>query len=129
MHATTSKVVFWCLLVLGSIVKALPVGGDSAVSVIWTFPNETWIENIAVRQNGAVLCTSLNRDAVYQVDPFAHVATTVHHFGADNGVLGIAEIANDTFVVATASVDLATTATEPGSAKMWSIDMAAWSLV
>ena len=129
MYAKMVNILVSCLSVFASFVIALPVAGSDAVGVVWTFPNETWIENIAVRQNGAVLCTSLSRYAVYQVDPFAHTAATVHQFDAGNGVLGISEIENDVFVVVTADVDLATSSAKPASAKMWRIDMAAWSLV
>ncbi len=106
---------------------ALPVANNDAVSVLWTFPNETWIENLAVRQNGAVLCTSINRAAIYQVDPFEHTATTVHQFSSS--VLGLAEISVDVFAVVTAEVNLATNAATPGSAAIWRVDMSAWSLV
>ena len=40
---------------------------DGAVGTVWTFENVTWIENLAVRQTGGVLCTSINRAAVYLV--------------------------------------------------------------
>ncbi|KAI7320849.1 hypothetical protein KC315_g9303, partial [Hortaea werneckii] len=69
--------------------------GDNAVGSIWTFPNETWIENLATRENGMLLCTSLNRFAIYQVDPFGHTAVVVHRFDSGEGVLGITELQND----------------------------------
>lgn len=74
-------------------------------------------------------CTSLNRAAIYQVDPFAHTATTVHHFAPTDGILGIAEIENDVFVVVSANVSLSTSTAWPGSARMWRVDMVAWELV
>lgn len=110
-------------------ISALPFAPSDAVATIWTFPNETWIENLAVRQNGAVLCTSINRAAIYQVDPFAHIATTVHQFDSKDSVLGIAEIENDVFVAVTSTVDLATNEAKKGSAKIWRVDLGAWSLV
>ncbi|KAI7084647.1 hypothetical protein KC363_g2258 [Hortaea werneckii] len=102
--------------------------GDNAVGSIWTFPNETWIENLATRQNGMLLCTSLNRFAVYQVDPFGHTAVVVHQFDSGEGVLGITEVQNDIWVVATSNVNLTTSTAKPGSAKIWRLDMAAWTV-
>ena len=119
------------LLCYPYIIRALPLGHDNrnAVAVVWTFPNETWIENLAIRSNGAALCTSINRAAIYQIDPFNHVATTVHQFARTDGTLGIAEIENDVFVVVSANISLDTNTAWPGSAKIWRVDMAAWSLV
>ncbi|KAF2228595.1 hypothetical protein EV356DRAFT_433840, partial [Viridothelium virens] len=89
---------------------------------LWTFPNETWIENLAVRHTGEILCTSLNRAALYSINPFSHIASTVHQFEAGDGLLGIAEIDFDVFVVASANVSLTTSTAEEGSAKMWKVD-------
>ncbi|KAI7265938.1 hypothetical protein KC343_g2452 [Hortaea werneckii] len=102
--------------------------GDNAVGTIWTFANETWIENLATRQNGMLLCTSLNRFAVYQVDPFGHTAAVVHQFDSGEGVLGITEVQNDIWIVATSNVNLTTSTAKPGSAKIWRLDMGAWSV-
>lgn len=103
--------------------------GDNAVGSIWTFPNETWIENLATRENGMLLCTSLNRFAIYQVDPFGHTAVVVHRFDSGEGVLGITELQNDIWVVATSNVNLTTSTAKPGSAKIWRLDMTAWTVV
>ncbi|KAI7202793.1 hypothetical protein KC316_g1978 [Hortaea werneckii] len=108
--------------------KASLHAGDNAVGSIWTFPNETWIENLAARENGMLLCTSLNRFAVYQVDPFGHTAVVVHQFDSGEGVLGITKVQNDVWVVATSNVNLTTSTAEPGSAKIWRLDVGAWSL-
>jgi hypothetical protein len=108
-----------CLFIACPLLQAFPLATNNAVSTLWTFPNETWIENLAIRQNGAVLCTSINRAAIYQVDPFSHVAATVHQFDpASESVLGIAEIENDVFVVVTAKIDLTTNKASHGSANI-----------
>jgi hypothetical protein len=75
------------LFTLGAVTAALPLfpATSNPVATLWTFPNETWIENLAVRSNGNVLCTSLNRAAIYQVDPFKHVAETLHQFAGTDG--------------------------------------------
>jgi hypothetical protein len=124
-------VVALILTTLAASTAALPleIAGSNPVATLWTFPNETWIENLAVRANGNVLCTSLNRAAIYQVDPFAHVAETLHQFASTDGCLGIAETASDVFVVVTANVSLETNTAWPGSAKIWRVDARAWELV
>jgi hypothetical protein len=116
---------------LAIITAALPTDptSNNPVATLWTFPNETWIENLAVRNNGNVLCTSLNRAAIYQVDPFKHIAETLHQFASTDGCLGVAETASDVFVVVTANVSLKTNTAWPGSAKIWRVDVRAWGLV
>lgn len=116
-------------VVIVATAQSLPFPNDSAAGIVWTFDNETWIENLAVRENGEILCTSLNRAALYLVNPFEHVASVVHQFEPTDGLLGIAEVQTDVFVVASANVSLATSKAYPGSAKMWKVDMAAWELV
>ena len=111
------------------LANSLPFPDDDAVVVVWQFPNPTWIENLAVRVNGEILCTSLSRDAVFMVNPFEHTELTVVQFEPGNGALGIAEISNDVFVVVTCQVDLATSSGVPGSAAAWKLDMNAWTLV
>ncbi|KAK3115421.1 hypothetical protein LTR53_005268 [Teratosphaeriaceae sp. CCFEE 6253] len=106
----------------------LPLPDDAAVGLVWQFPNTTWIENLAVRHTGEILCTSLSAAAIFMVDPFAHTEVTVVQFEAGNGVLGITEVESDVFVVVTARVDLATSEAAPGSAAAWKVDMNAWVL-
>jgi hypothetical protein len=116
---------------LAIITAALPLdpAKSNPVATLWTFPNETWIENLAVRANGNLLCTSLNRAAIYQVDPYKHIAETLRQFASTDGCLGIAETASDVFVVVTANVSLKTNTAWPGSAKIWRVDVRAWELV
>lgn len=84
---------------------------------------------LTVRANGNVLCTSLNRAAIYQVDPFKRFAETLHQFAGTDGCLGIAETSIDIFFVVTANVNLKTNTAWPGSAKIWRVDVRAWELV
>jgi streptogramin lyase len=119
------------LTVLVTVRAALALGPahSNPVATLWTFPNETWIENLAVRANGDVLCTSLNRNAIYKVNPFDHIAETLHQFSSTDGCLGIVETSSDVFVVVTANVSLKTNNAWPGSAKIWRVDIRAWELV
>ncbi|KAK5730754.1 hypothetical protein LTR15_000692 [Elasticomyces elasticus] len=127
-----------------AVTHALPLPDDDAVGVVWQFENTTWIENLAVRGNGEILCTSLSAGAIFMVNPFAHTVSpngaacrddaktsqevTVHQFEAGNGVLGIAEIENDVFIVVTSQINLATSVAIPGSAAAWRVAMGAWTL-
>ncbi len=121
----------WLLVavLLAWTTQARPISNDNAVGIIWTFPNETWIENVAVRQNGEILATSLSRDAIYLVNPFEHTEYTVYQFGASNGVLGITETEVDVFVFVTADVNVTTSTATKGSAKIWRLNMTAWDTV
>ena len=118
---------FVCIHPLHASPVAIP--HENAVGTVWRFPNETWIENLAVRQNGEILCSSIDRAAIYLVNPFEHSATTLHQFDATYGVLGIADVQNDIFVVNTAEIDLKTSMGVPGTAKIWKVDVGAWALV
>lgn len=70
------------------------------VTNVWTFPNGTWVENLAIRNNGQILATLLTSPQVYQVDPDRKTpATLVHTFHGFRGVLGIVEQQSDIFYV------------------------------
>lgn len=84
---------------------------------------------MAVRQNGEILATSLNRDAVYLINPFEHAAYTVYQFGASEGVLGLTEIDIDVFVLVIANVNTKTSTAIKGSAKIYKLKMTAWDTV
>ncbi|KAK3638526.1 hypothetical protein LTR56_012998 [Elasticomyces elasticus] len=66
--------------------------GDNAISVVWTFDNETSIENFAVRINGEILCTSLNGAKAYLVNTFGPIAILVHSFGATDNAFDITKM-------------------------------------
>jgi hypothetical protein len=118
-----------CWIVAAIIVKAVPLRYDSAVGVIWTFPNGTWIENLAIRQNGEIVCTSLTTAVLYLVNPFQHTAKLVHQFSSDEDLLGITEIENDVFAVVSANISFKTSTATPGSANLWRVDIGAWARV
>jgi hypothetical protein len=111
------------------VAHAFPLPYDSAVDVVWSFPDGTWIENLAVRQNGQVLCTSLTAAALYLVDPFRHTTELIHQFDPDEDLLGVTEIENDIFAVVSANISFTTSTASPGSAKLWRVDIRAWERV
>lgn len=66
----------WLILLVGAVARASPTSAPQATArdpvVIAQFPNETWVENVAVRSNGKVLVTILYPiAAVYQIEPSA----------------------------------------------------------
>ncbi|KAI1609690.1 hypothetical protein EDD36DRAFT_366313, partial [Exophiala viscosa] len=76
------------------------------VTSIYQFPNETWLENIAVRSNDHILTTCFTAPLLYTLDPTAASPdpVVVANFAGKTGVLGIAEIEPDVFAVAAGNV-------------------------
>ena len=72
---------------------------------IYQFPNGTWIENIAVRNNGNILVTLANAPELWEVISTtkreANQARLVHNFTRAEMTTGITELASDVFAVAT----------------------------
>jgi len=70
--------------------------------IVYQFPSETWIENIAVRPNGDLLLTTLlPKASLYTVQNPQHPharAKLLHTFDVDS-LTGIAEVKPDKFVV------------------------------
>ena len=99
--------------------------GDSLVRTIYQFPNETWVENLAVRANGKILVTLISAPEVWQVDPFASPvsAELVHRFPDATSLLGIAEYAPDVFGVNVGNFSDQTLTSEAGSWSVWSLSM------
>jgi hypothetical protein len=89
---------------LSSAVTAVitPSPSQSAIRTIYEFPNETWIENIAVRSNGQLLLNLLSTPPIYSLDPLnpsPGSAKLLHNFPFATGLTGIAEIKPDIFAV------------------------------
>ncbi|KAF2174067.1 hypothetical protein M409DRAFT_48951 [Zasmidium cellare ATCC 36951] len=73
--------------------------------IIQEFPPDTWIENIAVRQNGQILVTETTQPRIYQIDPFGiQQLVVVHEFNETASVTGIVEAEPDLFYVSTANL-------------------------
>jgi hypothetical protein len=68
---------------------------------IHQFPNHTWVENLAVHQNGQIVVTILSAPELYQVDPFHTDSppTLIHHIPGVLGLLGIVELQHDVFYI------------------------------
>jgi hypothetical protein len=91
--------------------------------VLYQYPEDTWIENIAVRASGELLVTRLDQPHVEQFNPLEENAEpkVVHSFDGSLSVMGIAEVASDSFAVIVGNVTFANGAT-PGSWSIWNVD-------
>lgn len=110
-----------------SLVLSLPnreFSHNITVREVWEFPNETWIENLAIRSNGQILVTLGSSPELYQVDPFGNQKPTlVYRFPGVTGVLGIAEVEPDIFAIIAGNYSFTTFSTNSGSYSVWKIDM------
>ncbi|KAK3900103.1 hypothetical protein C8A05DRAFT_17558 [Staphylotrichum tortipilum] len=93
---------------------------------IYTFPPNTFIENIAVRSNSHLLLTSMSVPDLYTLNPLLSSPTPsiVHTFPNASGISGIAEVTPDLFAVITAVWDLAATRALPGTLAVWTVSLA-----
>ena len=92
---------------------------------VYTFPNNTFIENIAVRSNSHLLVTSLSVPDLFAIDPSAAspTASVVHTFPNASGLMGITEVKPDVFALVSGIWDLANTRAQLGSLAVWTIDL------
>jgi len=79
---------------------------DFPIRNIFKFPNNTFVENIAVRSNSHLIVTSPSVPTLFTIDPTAPSpdASVAHTFPSGTGPWGITEITNDKFVVVTGSM-------------------------
>ena len=126
-------IVFALLLTLSNVLFALPHSSSSPakspIQTIYEFPNETWVENIAVRSSGQLLVTIVTTPDLYQVDPFSSSpATLVHRFPHATSATGIAEVQPDVFVVVVGNWSSTTFTTTNGSYSVWKVDLRPFEL-
>jgi len=112
---------------LFTFINAAPVTPPSylAIRTIYEFPNETWVENIAVRSNGNLLLNLLSTPTLYELNPFNPApgsAELLHTFPFATGLAGIAEIEPDVFAILAGNWSLETFSTTPGSWSVWKAD-------
>ncbi|KAL6715500.1 hypothetical protein ACLMJK_006461 [Lecanora helva] len=74
------------------------------VEVVYSFPDNTLVENLAVRSNGQILVTEDFKPRLWQVDSYRQRAPiVVHDFENTIAILGIVETSPDVFYVNSAS--------------------------
>ncbi|KAF2170855.1 hypothetical protein M409DRAFT_35870, partial [Zasmidium cellare ATCC 36951] len=93
------------------------------VKTIYQFPNETWVENLAIRADGHILATLISSPEVWQIDPVSKSATLVTRFENATSALGIAEVQQDVFAIAVGNWSDVTFKTTPGSYSIWTVDL------
>ena len=83
------------------------------------------MENIAVRSDGQLLVTLFTSPELYQIDPFQQNPTPqlVAQFPEALGILGIAEIEEDVFIISSGNVSFATQTLTPQSFSVWKADL------
>lgn len=99
------------------------------LKTLYQFPSPTWIENLAIRQNGQIPLTLLTAPDLYLFDPLnPGIATLVHNFSPSLSLLGIVELKEDIFYVAVGNYNTTTTWTnEPGSYSIWEVDLTSFA--
>lgn len=91
---------------------------------IYQFPNNTYVENLAVRPNGQILVNILTSPQVWLVDPdLPDRAVLIHEFPSVLGLSGIVEYQPDTFAIAGGNISLTTGESVVGSWSIWSLDL------
>lgn len=117
--------LFSTLATFGSIASALPTkdasNASGALRDVIVFPNNTWIENIAVRSNGNLLVTLMSLPEVWEVEPLSGSAELVYSFPNATVSLGITEVGHDIFAVNVGSLSTSVTGL-PGSWSIWTLD-------
>ncbi|KAI4212685.1 MAG: hypothetical protein LQ351_004576 [Letrouitia transgressa] len=98
----------------------------SVVHIVHEFPKGTWVENLAVRKNGQILATLLNKPQVYQVDPSTGNPILLHTFSSSTSCFGIAELDPDVFYVVVGNYSLTTFTPTPASFAVWKLDLTAF---
>ncbi|KAK4143450.1 uncharacterized protein C8A04DRAFT_28875 [Dichotomopilus funicola] len=103
---------------------ASPEPPNPPIRTIHTFPNNTFLENIAVRANGNLLLTSVTVPSLFTIDPTTTnpPAPALHTFPNATGLTGITEITPDIFALVTGTWDLSTGRAALGSIAIWTVD-------
>lgn len=90
------------------------------------FPLPTWVENIAVRQNGQILVDLLTSPEIYLLDPHPNsTATLVHNFTSNSALLGITETTHDIFHLIASNFTLPTNIAN-GTDSIWTVDLTSY---
>ena len=91
--------------------------------LVYQFPNNTWIENLAVRPSGSLLVTLITTPDLYLIDPLAANPKPqfVHRFASSGWLTGITETDPDTYYVIYANASYKTVSPTPGSNRIYRV--------
>ncbi|KAL7912431.1 hypothetical protein GGI35DRAFT_491041 [Trichoderma velutinum] len=112
-------------LCTSSVNFASPVYLDHTY-LVYEFPNDTWVENIAARSNGELLLSIVGQPQLFAIDPSApspRQPVLIHEFMGSLDVFGIAKYQTDKFAVLTGNFSLETGDLGIGSWAVWSVDL------
>ncbi|KAJ4389812.1 hypothetical protein N0V93_007284 [Gnomoniopsis smithogilvyi] len=94
------------------------------VRLLYEFPYDTYVENLAVRPNGQILVTPLNIPQLWLVEPdLPGEAFVAYEFPGVLGLTGIVEYQPDVFAVVTGNFSVSTGDPGLGTWAIWSIDL------
>lgn len=99
---------FVSLAALSAVATSKCTNFPLPVTVLHTFDEVSWLENLAIRSNGEILTTRLDTPALYQVNHLTGTAVEITTWNASDykGALGISETTADVFyVILSAIVD------------------------
>lgn len=85
--------------------------------LVYQFPNDTWVENLAVRPNGSLLLTISTSPDLYLIHPLDSdpKPRLIHHFSSSSWLAGITETDPNTYYVVGANATYQTLSPTPGS--------------
>jgi hypothetical protein len=96
---------------------------NSTVRTIYEFPNNTWVENLAVRADGKILVTLINKPEIWLIDPInPGESLAVATIPGTAGAGGIAEIRPNLFAIAPGNWSVETFQPAPASYSVWTLD-------
>ncbi|KAI1627247.1 hypothetical protein EDD37DRAFT_646934 [Exophiala viscosa] len=102
---------------------ALTVAQKLPVRSIWQWPQYTFLENLAVRQNGSILMTRLDEPLLLEIDPFSGQGPQlVHQFPEYLAVGGIVETEPDLFAVVSGNFSVLKLTSYAGTYAVWHVD-------
>lgn len=107
---------------ISSVLAAPTLPSTPLINIVYEFPINTWVENLAVRANGNILTTLITSPQVWEVDPFTKTAELIYTFPHAASALGIGEFLPDVFAVAVGNWSDVTGTATPRSWSIWVVD-------
>lgn len=95
----------------------------NSTQTIYEFPENNYIENLAVRANGQILVNPLTLPQLWLVDPHLPGQGFVVHNFSEGGLSGIVEYEPDVFAVLNGNFSIETGDPGTGSWAIWSVDL------
>ncbi|CZR56290.1 uncharacterized protein PAC_06178 [Phialocephala subalpina] len=114
------------LLFAPLLLEASPILPRSTpIRNIFTFPNNTFIENIRVRSNSDLLLTSMSVTTLFSIDPTVSTPnpSVLYTFPNATGLAGITETTPDVFAIVSVTWDLVNTRAILGTLVVWTINL------